>query len=669
MAFVVDVPGQGAVDFGDEATAKAYFQKNAGNMPTADKGPSLMDDIGDRLGGHFDDYETGLRSFANSYTAGIPEKSEKAAGWFAKKVLGLAGADKAVDFLNNEPARIEKLKEDNPAMNAGGAILGLFSPGGVMSKTVRAGSKVAGSVAKVGEKVGVPFITKLLKGPAVQGGVSGGVGNLLYGQAAEDVDASIRERASKAMVDLGLGTVLGGGLGKVGDMISKRIATAKSPKEVERLVGDLRERFGSIQDPTERAQAIAGHLDEFTSSQQGQVTGAGERIKKALEDEVGKASGEIKAFYKEFTRGNKTKAQVQEAKAFLQKFFQEQGFMNKAGQWVDEAGRPAAEPVARYGAGGTTNTQQQYLFDRFKDLFRNPDLDRLHGIRKAIGQEAYGGAQPLFPKGNSGIVKGLESAIRADEEAAIRAAYGDDVAGQFLAKKKAFKDVAEPIKVLGRKLGFVNEAGDFVITKSGDEIVTSLSKLGDDELQKILPILERQGVMKEFPQIEKAFENIRTAEKVGKGYQNVAKKLSDDPEFISAFEKGNANLPEEALDQFKADYLERAIQKAGGNNAKLAKELGKLPSKARSMLFSDEELRIIHELETQAAVPTKGQGFLMKLLSGKLGQALPDNVGDMVIQNAPSNLISIVDRIAKGARAGSPKVGAADSGFRKAVSR
>lgn len=580
-------------------------------------------------------------NFTNALGANLPKHLENLAAYAGDRVTG--GEHSYGEISNAQQQRRDVINEKHPLVAGESYLEGLLMPFGAMNKALKVGEGVATAA-----KTAPSFLGKMLSGPFVQGAIKGGVSNLLYGQAGADLNSSLGQRTTKGAIDTAIGGALGGVFNKVGDVVSGKLNRARAPQEVQKLLTQLDEQFSTIKDPAERSQAIQDFINNAIQNESGKVAGSGEAIKSGLENEINQASNNIKSFYNTFTGGKATPAQVTNAKDYLQGFFQKNGFMNKAGNWVNEAGQEVESPVVRYGAGQTSGTQQNFLFDRWNDLFRNPELSRLHDLKQTIQADAYKGADPLFSGGSKHVVRGLTDAIKTDEEAAIRNTYGDKIAEEFLGKKQAFKEAIGPIKAIGKRVGLMNDAGEFAINSSPEQLISKIAKLPPEDMQKLIPVLERQGVLDQFPQIKEAFGNIDALETVGKpsNYQNLGKKLADNPNFFKSLQTSKNTLPPEALNQIKADYIERIVGAAKGNNAKIAESLGKLSESSKKMLFSEEEIALLNQLQTKSATPTE-PGFLGKMLRKIPVAKYGPELSDTAIQSAPDNVINFLKRVAE----------------------
>lgn len=519
-----------------------------------------------------------------------------------------------------------------PAENFIGNAYGLIK--GLPGKAINAITPTSESLK------GLPFLKRVLAR-----GVSGGLGNMALGQVSDpQIDAG--ESLKKSVIDFGIGGSLNAGLGQIGDYVSGKIDKARAPLEVKKMIDQLDDQFQHIKDPTERASAIQQYVNDALAKETSSASGLGQGVKSGIEKELNTASENIRNFYKSYTSGTSDKVSLENARKYLSDFFKNNKFMNSSGNWIDEAGNVVDTPVIRFGAGRTSEAQQKYLFDRFNDLFRNKSLTDLHDYKQVLQNSAFKGMNPVFGSGdNKGVVKGLSNAIKTDEEAAIKALYGDDVLKEFIAKKSAFSEVADSTKGIARKIGLMNDSGDFIINKNPEDLVKTISKLPPNELEQLKPILERNGLKDLLGQLTQHSNTVNALESIGKptNYQNIGKRLADNPEFVDAFETAKGKLPEEALKQIKGDYIERVLQKAGDDPSKIAKELSKLGDKGKSILFNPEEQVIIKTLQEQASM-VESPSFLMSLLKGATrGKVnLPSHLIDPAVQAMPEWMIKLI---------------------------
>lgn len=214
---IVDVPGYGPTEFQNEAQVAEFYKKNVkGETKTTEQqvdemiandpnAPGFVKFLANPqqhgfLGKLLDKLNTTAENFRDSFTANMTKKAGNLGEYLSEKMTG--GERGYVDIAEARKQAKHEQDNRNPVEALGGAIAGLFAPGGAFGNTAALGTK---TIEGIGMK-SVPWLQKVL---------GAGLGNTLFGQLAEDENASGKERAVDAGIDFGLAaaipTVLQGG--------------------------------------------------------------------------------------------------------------------------------------------------------------------------------------------------------------------------------------------------------------------------------------------------------------------------------------------------------------------------------------------------------------------------------------------------------------------------
>jgi hypothetical protein len=277
-------------------------------------------------------------------------------------------------------------------------------------------------------------------------------------------------------------------------------------------------------------------------------------------------------------------------------------------------------------------------------LVKDPDKV-ISGITK-LSAEELNQLKPIFEKRNaweplrSHLMQNLLG--ETPEEAAKNIGkFGLDNLNKFFSKSEVAQIqnyISQKLPDASRALAFEQAPGK--ISKTANKALES--GVFNPKETKLL-----QGLISKADDVSGKESALST---VQKGYQNIAKNLADNPQFIADFEKAKGLLPKEALTEIKGDYLSRVVNKASKDGKVdykvLAHELKKLTDTAKSMLFESAEIAQINKLIEQSSLATE-RSFLSRVLSKTpIGQKiLPNQMVDPLIEATPERILNLLKKL------------------------
>lgn len=544
------------------------------------------------------------------------------------------------DYLDRELA---KVAIKYPKLNTGGKIFGTFAPGsGPLWLWKNAGKLTgAGKIAATS-----PFLKKLL----ARGG-QGALATAAGGQIMEEVDTPAEDRLLRLVIEAPIGAILNTTLGKVGDYITK----ARAPKLAEKVTEALKQKFRTVEDEGLRKKLIQEGIDQLNAGLQETKIGAGANMQKAFEKDISETSSKMKDFINKYVRGKTDEVSLTNARKYLQDFFQRNKLMDAKGNWIDETGRVIENIRPRAGVT-EQKAEQDLLAEYWNDYFRNPTLPELQNLKKGLGKKTFKqtGEQRIISK-QSPQGKKLYSALKTDEEEAIKKLYGEDVYKEYLGAKSQFHEMADKFEPIAKKLGIIKEDGEIISAIDPDQFLVKLSKLNRKELTDVLPYIKKTGM---FDDYLKYLKTTRTLGEIKPASQTakiaaLEHRLTNDPKFAESFVKLKELLPEDTVNQIKGNVLENITKKAGSDMEKLYDQISNIPESTRKIIFNPDEIKMLADIEKYAKT-SGNKSFLTKLLQGfiakvSLGGSLktPHSLTSSIVGALPEKSLDVLETGAK----------------------
>ncbi len=563
-----------------------------------------------------------VMNFADSASAGIGPRGASFLQALLDKSNGkgdsvIEGGSQGISDLYNENIsgvknELNRYHKESPIASIFGDIGGLVAPGGVFSTAFKGASKIP-TIAKL---IGSSEVLPQLAGA----GLSGGISNAIYGQAAEDFDAPAMERGEDFAKDFAVGGTLnagtlglakllkgaGRGAGSVGGVLKKG-ATALAKKIPG--VGGMVEAF-------ETGRFVNG-VDDFAKTHGVQDKGVAGR---EFSEGVGKIKEKALKNYSEFTgqmlnRYGNQPVSAEKLRQGIMRELESIGAVDSKGNIVGNSIIETFDPEMKQVVSGLTNFSDQ--------LTQNPSLADLDRIVKGIGKLAK------FDSNNRGVREHVFGSLYNDARESFLGGV-DDVVTRSGENAPAYKDATRQSKEVINKIALLDEEAAQPL--KGEKVLENISqsraeKSGElENLKGLLDELDAGNSEKG----EAAKNVIRYLRK------NISKNLaiSDGP-----IGKLADQLPEEVISKAKStgklnlgtqideaistnpEYrgvIKKVILADITSSAKDPRALNKIVGLYKDVLPKVLDAKELQQIQKMAGISTPGQSFISKLL-GKVG--------------------------------------------------